>query len=260
MKKRIVAVAFTLLLVASGCATQSKDTPSTEDTTTAETAVTVETTAATVEVTTETEAMTSVPTPITPEPTTATEPPAPATTAAPATTVTVPPSQTTTQIAVSTNPPSHYEPTPIPEFYIWDSLYGEKEWTFFSTDADRQDYPDASAFVCRFSAGQDSYADISVEFFCLLDDWKYPLNDDLVIQTMNGQEYVRILWSGYRGSLYSIVGSEDIVTLELRCYDATGHNWLTDELGFKRTDNNTLQLTSGDYAEFNLKNGDVFVR
>ncbi len=162
--------------------------------------------------------------------------------------------------AASSKPESHREPVPIDKVKNWDSLYGQKEWMFFNTEASRQRYEDSSAVVCRFSAGQDSYATISVESYCLLDKWKYPLNSDNVVRTINGQKYVQIFWSGYKGSLYTFVGSEDTVTLELRCYDATGHNWLSDELKFKRTENNSLQLISGDYNEFGLKSGDVFVR
>ncbi|MDF1494146.1 hypothetical protein [Caproiciproducens sp. CPB-2] len=162
--------------------------------------------------------------------------------------------------AVSSKPKPHSEPVPMDKAKNWDSLYSQKEWTFFNTEESRQKYDGSSAFVCRFSAGQDSRATISVESYCLLDKWKYPLNSDDVVRTMNGQKYVQIFWSGYKGDLYTFVGSEDTVILELKCYDATGHNWLSDELKFKRTENNSLQLISGDYNEFGLKNGDVFVR
>nr|WP_319488433.1 hypothetical protein [uncultured Caproiciproducens sp.] len=169
-------------------------------------------------------------------------------------------SSTTLKSAVSAKPASHSEPTPIDKIKNWDSLYGEKEWMLFNTEPGRQRYEGSTAFVCRFSAGQDSHATISVESYCLLDEWKYPLNNDIVVRTINGQKYVQIFWSGYTGDLYTFVGGEDVVTLELRCYDATGHNWLSDELKFKRTENNSLQLISGDYKEFGLKNGDVFTR
>ncbi|TQI69100.1 hypothetical protein LY85_3851 [Clostridium sp. KNHs216] len=162
--------------------------------------------------------------------------------------------------AASSKPAPHSEPVPMDKAKNWDSLYGQKEWTFFNTEASRQKYDGSSAFVCRFSAGQDSHATISVESYCLLDEWKYPLNNDNVVRTINGQKYVQTFWSGYKGDLYTFVGSEDTVKLELKCYDATGHNWLSDELKFKRTNNNSLQLISGDYNEFGLKNGDVFVR
>lgn len=160
----------------------------------------------------------------------------------------------------ASKPKSHSEPISIEKLNHWDSLYGEKEWKSLNTDPSRQWYEGSNAFVCRFSAGQDSHAAISVECYCLLDEWKYPLNNDNVVKTMNGKEYVQIRWSGYQGDLYTFLGGEDQVTLELRCYDATGHHWLSDELKFKRTGNDSLQLISGDYQEFGLKNGDVFTR
>lgn len=169
-------------------------------------------------------------------------------------------SSATSKSAASTNPAPHNEPIPLDKAKNWDSLYGDKEWMLFSTDPSRMRLEGSTAFICRFSAGQDLHAAISVEFYCLLDKWQYPLNKDTVVRTMNGQKYVRTWWSGYMGDLSSTVGSEDIVTLELRCYDATGHNWLSDELKFERTGNNSLQLISGDYHEFGLKNGDVFTR
>ena len=162
--------------------------------------------------------------------------------------------------SVSSKSAPHSEPTPIDKVKNWDSLYGEKEWMLFNTEPDRQRYEGSTAFVCRFSAGQDSHATISVESYCLLDEWKYPLNNDNVVRTINGQKYVQTFWSGYKGDLYTFVGGEDVITLELKCYNATGRNWLSDELKFKRTGNNSLQLISGDYDEFGLKNGDVFVR
>lgn len=167
---------------------------------------------------------------------------------------------TTSKSAATTKPDSHSEPTPLDISKSWDSLYGNKEWQFFTTDPSRQWFEGSTASVCRFTAGQDLYANIDVESYCLLDKWKYPLKDDDSLQIFNGQKYVQTYWSGYRGCLFTTVGSEDIVTLELRCYDATGHNWLSDELKFKRTGNNSLKLISGDYKEFKLKNGDVFVR
>lgn len=114
--------------------------------------------------------------------------------------------------------------------------------------------------VCRFTAGQDLYANIFVESYCPVDKWKYPIDNTITVQTIKGQKYIQTSQFTYRGCLYTTVGSEDIVTLELKCYNGTGHKWLTDELKFKRTNNNTLQLISGDYEEFGLKNGDVFVR
>jgi hypothetical protein len=169
-------------------------------------------------------------------------------------------SSTISKPAVSSKPKSHREPISIEKLNHWDSLYGEKEWKLLNTDPSRQWYEGSNAFVCRFSAGQDSHAAISVECYCLLDEWKYPLNHDNDVRTMNGKKYVQIRWSGYQGDLYTFLGGEDQVTLELRCYDATGHHWLSDELKFKRTGNNSLKLISGDYQEFGLKNGDVFTR
>ena len=169
-------------------------------------------------------------------------------------------SATVSKSAVSSKPKSHSEPIPIDKLKNWDSLYGKKEWMLFNTEPNRQRYEGSTVFICRFSAGQDSHATISVEFYCLLDEWKYPLNNDIVVRTIRGKKYVQTAWCGYKGDLYTFVGSEDIVKLELRCYDATGHNWLSDELKFKRTGNNSLQLISGDYKEFGLKNGDVFTR
>jgi len=170
------------------------------------------------------------------------------------------PSSATSKPAVSTKPKPHSEPIPLDKVKNWDSLYGKKEWILFNDEPSRQRYEGSTAFVCRFTAGQDSYATITVESLCLLDKWKYPLNDDNVVRTINGQKYVQTFWCEYKGSLYTFVGSEDVVTLELRCYDGTGRNWLSDELKFKRTENNSLQLTSGDYSEFGLKRGDVFTR
>ncbi len=175
-----------------------------------------------------------------------------------------PTSKTSTSItsksAVSSKPKSQSKPISIEKLKNWDSLYGKKEWMLFTTEPSRQRYEGSTAFVCRFSAGQDTYATIFVESYCLLDKWKYPLNDTIVTRTINGHEYVQTFSSKYKGSFYTFVGGEDIITLELRCYDATGRNWLSDELKFKRTGNNSLQLISGNYEEFGLKTGDVFVR
>lgn len=167
---------------------------------------------------------------------------------------------TTSKPAILSKPKSHSEPISIEKLKNWDSLYGKKEWMLFTAEPSRQRYEGSTAFVCRFSAGQDSYATIFVESYCLLDKWKYPLNDTTVIRTINGHEYVQTFSSMYKGSIFTIIGSEDVVTLELRCYDATGRNWLSDELKFKRIDNNSLKLISGNYEEFGLKTGDVFVR
>lgn len=155
----------------------------------------------------------------------------------------------------------HVEPTPIPESINWDSLYSEKEWVFFITDPSRLDYNGISnASVCRFSAKTDMKATIYVESYCLPDNWKYPINDSITVKTFNGQKYVQVMQGIYSGTLSTVIGGEDIVTLELKCYNFNGREWLSDELKFKRINNNTLQLISGDYKEFGLKNGDVFVR
>ena len=154
----------------------------------------------------------------------------------------------------------HVEPTPIPESINWDSLYSEKEWVFFITDPSRLDCEGSNASVCRFSAKPDLKTTIYVESYCLLDNWKYPINDSITVKTFNGQKYVQVMQGNYSGALSTVIGGEDIVTLELKCSNFNGHTWLSDELKFKRINNNTLQLISGDYKEFGLKNGDVFVR
>lgn len=157
---------------------------------------------------------------------------------------------------------AHVEPTPIPESINWDPLYSDKEWVFFIKDPSRLDYNDdnAIASVCRFSSKPDLKTTIYVESYGLLDNWKYPINDSITVKTFNGQKYVQLMQSNYSGTLSTVIGGEDIVTLELRCYNGNGHQWLSDELKFKRINNNTLQLISGDYEEFGLKNGDIFVR
>lgn len=169
-------------------------------------------------------------------------------------------SNSTPASSTVTKPKAHIEPNPIPESLHWDSLYTEKEWVFFITDPSRLDWEGSNASLCRFSATPDLKTTIHTESYCLLDNWKDPINDSNIVKIFNGQKYVQIMQGNYSGSLSTVVGGEDIVTLELRCYSANGHQWLSDELKFKRVNNNTLQLISGDYKEFGLKNGDAFVR
>lgn len=160
----------------------------------------------------------------------------------------------------STSPVTHVEPTPLPEAANWDALYGGNEWSFFSTKADRQiNVGDAISY--RISFQQDGAAIIYEEGYDLPENLSRPQNADDIVKTFNGVTYIKNGTTvNYRGNYSSTVGSEDIVTIELRCYDASGKNWLSDELIFMRKDNNTLKLVNNEYDGFDLKSGDVFLR
>lgn len=145
---------------------------------------------------------------------------------------------------------------PTPQAKDKTSLDGD--WIFYTSDWVRTGGTDCFVICLNIYNG----------FSVNISKGGYSLAENTVIditkaksKKINGKIYYQEFgYNDYGGSFFVTVGKEDKPVLELKCYDEADKNFLTDELEFKRIDNNTLQYVGADYEEIELCTGDIFKR
>lgn len=148
---------------------------------------------------------------------------------------------------------------PVPESINWTSLAGK--WEFYTDNKERNS--DSRYFVLDFSIDEEGHTDISSGGFVLPEDvpnLSYDITTNNKWIFNSNTYYLFWGWDGYYGNFFITQGSEDLPVLEMRCYDGSGNFFLTDELKFKRLDNNTLQYIGDDYEPLKLRSGDILKR
>ena len=145
----------------------------------------------------------------------------------------------------------------LPESLNWTSVYGGNDWVFVTDDKTRDFGSDI--FVLRFNANENEATSLFQETYSLS---KEGLSSSPTNPTFeyNGQTYYRGSWCEYSGNIFTYQGQEDIVHFELKCYDASGRYFMTDDLQFKRLDSNTLQYIGDENIILELNTGDIFKR